>query len=242
MRLTPILLFLFATPLFAFQTPENPHVLTPKEVLRRKDVQEVAVFQQYYKGEPSGSMILSRELGDGTLTIRDKTEVPLFKVSEELVSVFAVRGATLRSLSGSGAFGKATVDVGLKVNDGRLSGHTQMGENRQQIDQTLEADVFSRVGLFALLPMFSLEPGHHYRAKMLDSLDGRVYTIDIAVTAAPNDAAGNRVVRAELNGHKARQAFFISNRKTQRIEVLDTTWVYERVADAAALKPVAPPR
>ncbi|CAM2011441.1 hypothetical protein [Acanthopleuribacter pedis] len=236
MRRLLLLFFIVSVlPATAFQAPGQATLIVPKDVLNHLRLAETAVFQQFYKGEPSGSMVLSREVNDGQLTIRDKTLVPVFKVAEELVSVVALADGGLTQLTGDGYFGKAAVDVALNTKDGVLSGHVQMGDNRREINQPLSSQTFSRVGLFALLPLFPFEAGKPYQAQMLDSLDGRVYTIEIGVTAVADG------LRVELNGHKARQAFFISAGKTQRIEVLDTTWRYERVANEAALQPAKQP-
>lgn len=218
----------------------QPRLITPKDVLSQNTPDESAVFQQFFKGKPSGSMILSRTTEGKQLTIQDHTVVPAFNVDETLLSRYDLAGGRLSALKADGVFGKDELDAALTVADGQLSGHIRKGEKRADLNQPLAAETFSRVGLFALLPLFPLQAGQKYQAKMLDGLDGKIYTINIVVSAAPTNMADPPLLRVELNGHVARQAFFISEGRTQRIEVLDSAWHYERVANRDALQPTVP--
>ncbi len=218
----------------------QPRLITPKDVLNPTAADETAVFQQFFKGKPSGSMILSRTTEGNLLTIKDHTVVPAFNVDETLQSRYDLSSGLLSALKAEGVFGKDALDAALTVAAGQLTGHIRKGEKRADLDQPLAAETFSRVGLFALLPLFPLQAGQKYQAKMLDGLDGKLYTIDIVVSDAPTNMADPPLLRVELNGHVARQAFFISEGRTQRIEVLDSAWHYERVADQDALKPAVP--
>lgn len=236
LRIICFVCFCFAASLAVAQ----PRLITPKDVLSRTTPDESAVFQQFFKGKPSGSMVLSRTREGDHLIIQDHTLVPAFNVDETLQSRYDLAGGRLSGLKASGMFGKDALDAALTVADGQLSGHIQKGDKRADLKQPLAAETFSRVGLFALLPLFPLQAGQSYQAKMLDGLDGKVYTIDIVVSAAPTNMADPPLLRVELNGHVARQAFFIRDGRTQRIEVIDSAWHYERVADHDALKPALP--
>ncbi|CAM2069374.1 hypothetical protein SCOR_28645 [Sulfidibacter corallicola] len=227
--------------LAAIAAGDEPAVIAPGDLDLQRMVMGNAHFVQFFKGERSGTMDLSIVKKDGKVVVRDLTRVPKFRIEEELVVTLDHRSLAIDTIRAGGHFGEKKVDVELARIDGNLTGTIQLGaaSDTKHLDDALAANVFSRVGLFAMLPAFDFKDGASYALTMFDSLGGKTYDVQIAVSRVTNKdiARGIPLWRVEVNGHVARQAFFITQtvpRRTVRIEVLDSPWTYELVEGIGA--------
>ncbi len=200
------------------------------------------LYQMILNGQPLGTTAVEIRQEKDVLDVREVASVPDAGFLQQTSARFDTASKTMQSIRSQGQLGAGVgVDVDLKWQDGRLSGHSdfprQEGypQGKVGFDHELDGSILERTIIVHLIGGYDLAVGAEIPLRVFNAYEGRVRGRTVRVTAEEEvtvPAGTFQTVRVEIDGGEPSHVLWVAVDPPHRVvkmELLGQPWVYEMI-------------